>query len=334
MIVFYDPGHSVHNPEREYTSGGPIPYPECADRAHGIGAALKEAGFTLQPPPPCAPEALHTVHDGDYLDFLSAVYSNQHPHSAELVPTTFALRGGRRPPCRRAQAGYYGFDTTPRTRGSWSAARASASSALAGAGALADGAPAAYALCRPPGHHAGRDYFGGYCYLNNAALAAAHLATGARVALIDIDYHHGNGTQDIFYESAEVFFVSLHADPSYQYPLFWGYADERGTGAGEGLNRNFPLPPGTGDDAYLAALDQALALIADFDPAYLVVSAGFDIYGADPLGDWDITQAGITRVGARIAAAGRPTLLVQEGGYNLAALGANTRRLLEPFATG
>ena len=127
--------------------------------------------------------------------------------------------------------------------------------------------PAAYALCRPPGHHAGRDYFGGYCYLNNAALAAARLATTDRVALIDIDYHHGNGTQDIFYALAEVLFISLHADPTNQYPLFWGYADERGSGAGEGLTHNFPLPPGTGDDACLATLDRTLSLIANFNPA-------------------------------------------------------------------
>ena len=334
MIVFYDPGHSVHDPECEYTSSGPIPYPECADRANKIAAALKEAGFTLQPPPPCKLEALQTVHNSDYLEFLSVVYSNQPLYNAELAPTTFAIRGGRRPECRRAQAGYYGFDTTPLTPGTWAAARASASSALAAAQALATGAPAAYALCRPPGHHAGRDYFGGYCYLNNAALATARLAIDARVALIDIDYHHGNGTQDIFYESAEVFFVSLHADPSYQYPLFWGYADECGTGAGEGLTCNIPLPPDTNDDTYLVALDRALTLIANFDPAYLVVSAGLDIYGADPLGDWNITQAGITQIGIRITDAGWPTLLVHEGGYNLSALGTNARHLLEPLAAG
>ena len=242
------------------------------------------------------------------------------------------LRGhGRRPSRLRAQAGYYGIDTTPLTPGAWDPALGSASAALAGAAALLTGDSSAYALCRPPGHHAGRDYFGGYCYLNNAALAAIHLASQGRVALIDIDYHHGNGTQDIFYASADVLFISLHADPAYQYPLYWGYADERGEDEGEDLTRNFPLPPGTDDAAYLAALDAGLTLIADFDPSYLIVSAGLDIYRGDPLGDWEITQEGLQQIGARIAAMALPTLLVQEGGYDLDDLGANVRRLLAGF---
>jgi len=333
MKIFYAPGHAVHDPESEFTSRGPIPYPECARRAEGIATALStDPAFAIETPPTIDPAILHTVHDADYLHFLAQVYADQAPHSAELVPTTFPLRGhGRRPTRLRAQAGYYGFDTTPLTPGAWAAALGSASAALAAAAALLTGTPATYALCRPPGHHAGRDYFGGYCYLNNAALAAVHLSSQGRVALIDIDYHHGNGTQDIFYDSAKVLFVSLHADPAYQYPLYWGYADERGEGEGEGLTRNSPLPPGTGDAAYLATLDEALTQIADFDPGYLVVSAGLDIYCEDPLGDWEITQGGLQQIGAQIAAMALPTVIVQEGGYDLHDLGANVRRLLAGF---
>ncbi|HIL09208.1 MAG TPA: histone deacetylase family protein, partial [Candidatus Latescibacteria bacterium] len=164
-----------------------------------------------------------------------------------------------------------------------------------------------------------------------AALSAEKLAAHGRVALLDIDYHHGNGTQDIFYDSDQVFFVSIHADPAYQYPLYWGYADERGEGTGEGTTRNFPLPPNTGDKAYIETLDEALHCIEDFAPEYLIVSAGLDICREDPLGDWAITAEGVAQIGARIATAGVPTLLVQEGGYDLRGLGANVRQLLTAF---
>lgn len=333
MKVFYSPQHRVHDPASEFTSSGPIPYPECAQRATTIADALAaDSSFTITMPEPIDPAILGSVHDEDYLYFLAKVYAEQVPHSAELVPTTFPLRGrGRRPSTIKAQAGYYGFDTTPLTPGTWHAALASASAAISGAGALLAGNRCAYALCRPPGHHAGRDYFGGYCYLNNAALAAMQLTEHGRVAILDIDYHHGNGTQDIFYDSDQVLFVSIHADPGYQYPLYWGYADERGVGTGEGLTCNFPLSPNTDDMAYLATLNQGLALIDEFAPDYLVLSAGLDIFREDPLGDWHITRNGISRIGERIAASALPTLLVQEGGYDIDGLGDNVRRLLAGF---
>ena len=333
MKVFYSPAHHVHDPESEFTNSGPIPYPECARRADIIAATLAaDTTFDITAPA-AAPTLLHTIHDADYLQFLAEIYAGQAPHSAELTPTTFPLRGrGRRPPTGKAQAGYYSFDTTPLTPGAWDAARSAADSTLAGAAELLAGAPSVYALCRPPGHHAGRDYFGGYCYLNNAALAAGHLTNRGRVALLDIDYHHGNGTQDIFYDSDQVLFVSIHADPAYQYPLYWGYADEIGEGRGVNFTRNFPLPAGTSDTAYLETLDHALTLITDFAPRHLIVSAGLDIYRDDPLGDWAITEEGIGKIGEKIAAVALPTLLVQEGGYDLQGLGANVRHLLAAFA--
>ena len=184
-------------------------------------------------------------------------------------------------------------------------------------------------MARPPGHHAAADSFAGYCYLNNAAIAAqAWTDRGARVAIVDVDYHHGNGTQQIFYERDDVLFVSIHADPVREYPYFAGYADERGAGAGAGFNLNLPLEAGVTNARYLAILDQALAAIADFAPRFLVLSAGFDTFGGDPIGDFALTADAYPLIGERIAMLDLPTLVVQEGGYAVAALGENAVGLL------
>ncbi|HEV3014112.1 MAG TPA: histone deacetylase family protein, partial [Actinomycetota bacterium] len=226
--------------------------------------------------------------------------------------------------------GWFCFDTaTPMVAGSFSAALAAADAALTAADLVAAGAPAAYALCRPPGHHAGPGYYGGFCFLNNAAIAARSLHRLGRVAVVDVDFHHGNGTQDVFWEDPEVLYVSLHGDPAGHYPHFTGAADETGGGAGAGTNRNLPLPDGTGDDAYLEALAEAMAVVAGFDPATLVVSAGFDTFAGDPIGAFQVTTGGFRRIGAALAAAGRPTVVVQEGGYAVEALGANALALLQ-----
>jgi acetoin utilization deacetylase AcuC-like enzyme len=189
----------------------------------------------------------------------------------------------------------------------------------------------AFALCRPPGHHAGRENCGGYCYINNAAVAAHWLSQHGRVAVLDIDYHAGNGTQDIFYTRADVLTISLHGDPDFEYPHYIGYADEIGAGLGLGYHRNFPLPAGTDDAHYLAALAEALSMIRAFAPRHLVVSAGMDLAGGDPLGTFQITRDGIGTIGQHIAEINLPTAIVMEGGYNNAALGENMVALLEAF---
>jgi acetoin utilization deacetylase AcuC-like enzyme len=214
--------------------------------------------------------------------------------------------------------------------GTWEASYWAAQCALAGAARLRAGAPAAYALCRPPGHHAAADLYGGFCYLNNAAIAAR--ALGEAVAILDIDYHHGNGTQMIFYEDPTVLFCSLHAHPDDDYPYYWGAAEERGAGRGLGFNHNWPLPPGTGDDVYLTALDEALGVIRRFEPRFVVVSAGFDTAPGDPVGGFSLSAAALAEVGRRIAALGRPTLIVQEGGYLLDRLAEYAVAFLRPFA--
>ncbi|MCB2038972.1 MAG: histone deacetylase family protein, partial [Ottowia sp.] len=200
-----------------------------------------------------------------------------------------------------AELGYYCYDTSsPIFARTWDAAYWSAQCAVSAAVDVHAGAPVAYALCRPPGHHASRDLYGGFCYLNNAAIAAQWLADhGARVAIVDVDYHHGNGTQAIFYARRDVLFCSLHADPDADYPFFWGFADERGEGPGLGTNMNFPLPLGTTADGYLAALDAALAYVGDFGADVVVLSLGFDTYVDDPVGGFRLTTADYARVGAR-----------------------------------
>ncbi len=234
------------------------------------------------------------------------------------------------------KAGYYIMDLSACiVAGTHEAILASANCALSAA-ALILSSPvnrpvSAFALCRPPGHHAGKDYAGGYCFINNASVAANWLSSKGRVAILDIDYHAGNGTQDIFYERNDVLTISLHGDPDFEYPHFIGYADETGAGAGLGFHRNFPLPKGTGDEGYLSALDEALILIKNFAPNYLVLSTGMDTFDGDPLGTFKVTRAGFAEIGQRIAALGLPTAVIMEGGYANAALGENIVTLLENF---
>jgi acetoin utilization deacetylase AcuC-like enzyme len=309
-----------------------------------ILAALRETGWAdIQPPKEFGLEPILAVHDRDYLEFLQNGYAEWQTQGGQLGAhvDTSVLLGGTFPP-RRAmrksaaivgRVGYYTFDLScPIVAGTYAAALAAANCALTGARLIQAGQKAVFALCRPPGHHAGRDFAGGYCYLNNACIAAKYLTEGGRVTLLDVDYHCGNGSQDIFYDSAEVLTLSLHADPNRQYPYFVGYADETGDGAGAGFHRNFPLPPKTDDAVYLQTLDQALAFIRGFAPRYLVLSFGADIFEGDPLGDLAITTAGFAAIGQRIAALELPTLIVMEGGYNTEALGRNTYAFLEAFA--
>jgi acetoin utilization deacetylase AcuC-like enzyme len=221
--------------------------------------------------------------------------------------------------------------SAPILEGTYRATLGSVNCALSGAEAIQRGERAAFALCRPPGHHAGKSNCGGYCYLNNAAVAANWLSDTGKVAILDIDYHAGNGTQDIFYERGDVLTLSIHAAPDFEYPSYNGYADETGAGQGAGLHRNFPLPAGTDDTHYLSALDEALDLIQSFSPVFLVISAGMDLYAGDPLGTFKISRDGIWEIGTRIASLRLPTLIVMEGGYHNDALGENIAALLEKF---
>lgn len=362
MITIYTPEHAQHNAPHEFIEGRlTAPPHEAPERAELIRAALERAGLgPLLPPRTFGPAPLRAVHADDYLAYLEHAYERwvaAGASPAAVMPDTLPLRWmgrwvRRAPESPTAAPGYYTYDlSAPIVRGTYAAARASADVALTGAALLLEGQRAAYALCRPPGHHAGRDLCGGYCYLNNAAIAAAYLlqaAGGPRpqadepgrsaLAVLDIDFHHGNGTQQIFYERADVLVVSIHGDPARTYPYFTGYPEERGEGAGEGYNLNIVLPNGTDNARYLEALDQALARVAQARPRFLVVSAGLDTFGGDPVAQmgqeasFALTAEAYPAIGRRIAALGLPTLLVQEGGYATAALGQNLVGLLSGFA--
>ncbi|MDP7447817.1 MAG: histone deacetylase family protein [Candidatus Latescibacteria bacterium] len=324
-----------HAPEREFSRAGLLPYPESPPRYEAILASLQRASWAdFVEPVPQDDDVPASVHDADYVEFLRTAHSSWSAAGGQgdLVASLFSGGDGRRPADPAAATGYYGFDTTPITAGTWSATRAAAAAALTATDILLDGATAAYALCRPPGHHATARSFGGYCYLNHAALAAQRLAAHGTVAIIDIDYHHGNGTQQIFYHREDVLFVSLHADPEWEYPLFWGREDETGAGGGEGFTINLPMPAGTDDAGYLQSVATAVARVRAFAPRHLVVSAGFDTWRDDPLGSFRLTANGIGAIGAAIADLALPTVIVQEGGYDTLALGDLAVQVLEPFA--
>lgn len=343
MIVIASDAHLRHDPPHEFLDGALIPVFETPARVTIIRAALARAGIgPVTPPRAFGRDALLAIHDDHYLTYLETIYdrwvvAGGAPEA--VIPGTLAVRWMAKPHDHPlAEPGYYTFDTSaPIVRGTYAAACESADIALTGAALLLQGTRYAYALCRPPGHHAGRDLAGGYCFLNNAALAADYLARGAggsgvNCAILDIDFHHGNGTQRIFYERGDVLFVSIHASPSYQYPYYLGYADERGAGAGEGYNLNLPLEQGAGDRDYLAALERALAAIDAARPRFLVLSAGFDTFEGDPVaahgGGFALSAAAFPEIGRRVAALGLPTLVVQEGGYAIDALGDNAVALL------
>ncbi len=280
--------------------------------------------------------AIRAVHDTDFVNYLRNT-CRQLPPNKLLYPYVFPIRRPERPPHDRTiRAGYYCIDTfTPLSQDAYKAARSAVNVALTGAAAVLEGEPLVYSLCRPPGHHAERDTYGGFCYFCNGAIAAQHLASRlGKVAILDVDYHHGNGQQDIFYQRADVLTVSIHGHPSFAYPYFTGFADERGEGDGLGFNHNFPLPEHVGDRRYLEALDEAIGLVRRFRPEALVVSLGLDIAKADPTGTWSLTPDGLFEVGRRIGALRLPTLLVQEGGYNVRSLGRNATRMLSGVCAG
>ena len=275
------------------------------------------------------------LHDADFVHYLKVVCAGL-DEKETVYPYVFPIRlRERKPVDQEVQAGYSCIDTfTPLTRNAYTAARAAVDCALTGADLLRQGPQLVYAICRPPGHHAERRVYVGFCYFNNAAIAAHFLSVYGSVAVLDVDFHHGNGTQDIFYDRSDVLTLSIHGDPSYAYPYFAGFVDERGEGAGDGFNHNFPLPEGIGDDEYLQTLAQALAVIERFAPRFLVVSVGLDIAKGDPTGAWTISPQGLERIGGAIAGLGITTLAVQEGGYDTRVLGRNARYLLRGLQHG
>ncbi len=341
MQIVYSEAHRRHATDGVQVEGHPLDSKDVPARVDAILGAVQAAqwGPVIEPADHGLAPIL-AVHDADYLTFLRSAYAESAAYLQEAGPVftwTFAVRhAARKPRGVLGLKGYYAFGWgTPILEGTWDAAYWSAQCALTAADLVRDGKRVAYALCRPPGHHAGADLYGGYCYLNNAAIAARYLqAEGTRIAILDVDYHHGNGTQLIFFSDPGVLYCSLHAHPDEEYPYYWGDADETGIGPGEGTNRNWPLPRGTDDGSYLAVLDEALAAIRRFAPHYLVLSVGLDTVADDPEGGFRLTVEGLQQIGTRIASLDLPTVIVQEGGYLLDRLGENAVAFLRPFVDG
>lgn len=344
MKTFYNHLHAQHQGKVEMFRGALVPCFEVPARADHVLAELqrRQLGAVLEPQA-FDDSALTSVHSPRYLRFLASAWDQWvalDPSNAErdILPSTWPTRTFRtdiEPDNFAAKVGLYSYDAgTPFTRGTWVAARAGAHCALSAAQAVLAGDRAAFALSRPPGHHAGADFFGGYCFLNNAALAAQHLRDQgmAKVAILDVDYHHGNGTQAIFYDRPDVFFASIHGDPRTEYPFYLGYADEVGAGAGVGANLNLPLPRGTGFEVWAQALETALAAINRFGAKALVVSLGMDTFEGDPISGFQLKSEDYLRVGERLARAGLPTVLVFEGGYAVEAVGVNAVNVLRGWA--
>jgi acetoin utilization deacetylase AcuC-like enzyme len=344
MKIFYSEAHRKHYPPFEVFDGGKrVPYFENPDRMDRILSALKKTVWTeIIAPTDFGLDPILAVHDEDYINFLASCWTEwlasnpeiaASPEQHAFLPASFALRRKTRPTSSLyGRGGYYMMDLSACiVEATYEASLASANCALSAAEFVIQNSSPAFALCRPPGHHAGKDYAGGYCFINNASVAANWFSKKGKVAILDIDYHAGNGTQDIFYERDDVLTLSIHGDPDYEYPHYIGFADETGAGAGLGFHHNFPLPAGTEEAQYLSTLNKALSMIKEFAPKYLVISAGMDIFDGDPLGKFKVTNNGFTEIGKRIAALAVPTVIVMEGGYANEALGTNIVNLLENF---
>jgi acetoin utilization deacetylase AcuC-like enzyme len=334
--IVYSEKHRDHVPVREFngSKAALLPHPDGPERAENVLRELtaRKIGEII------APEELdmtllQRIHSPRLTAFLQEAFPRWVERvggGIELTPHSFAMGGKGLPKDPAFQAGNYCTDAqTPITSGTWSAALSAAACAATGAVRLLRGSRHAFAVCRPPGHHAGREYYGGYCYLNNAAVAAQGLLSQGSVAILDVDYHHGNGTQDLFFDNPSVFFVSVHADPNTAFPYFWGYPREGGTGRGVGTNLNLPFPRDAAEPEYWHLLDRGIEAIDDFRPDFLILSLGLDTLKDDPLGGGCLEEGSYSQMGLRVAALGLPTLVVLEGGYRAERIGVCAANLAQ-----
>jgi acetoin utilization deacetylase AcuC-like enzyme len=339
MITVFSTDHLLRSPRTELYGGELVRPHESPERAQivleriqtqRLGQVIAPAKFAAAP--------LLRVHDREYMEFLEQAWDEwvAAGNRGEAIPDCWPARrmAQRRPNSITGKLGFYAMaGETSISHGTWEAARAAVDVALTGAAHVNEGASAAFALCRPPGHHAARDLYGGYCFLNNAAIAAQYLrdSGAARVAILDVDFHHGNGTQDIFYDRADVLYVSLHGDPADAFPYFSGFADETGIGAGAGFTLNLPLPPGTEFGLWQDALRAALGRIESFRADALVVSLGVDTFADDPISFFRLKSADFSTYGRMLGACALPTLFVLEGGYAVGEIGVNVVNVLTGF---
>ncbi|WP_308917981.1 histone deacetylase family protein [Jannaschia sp. LMIT008] len=341
MRTYHSEDHRLHFPQAELAGGQLVTPFERPSRVEYVLRRLRERGFEAPADPgPCDLDAVARVHAPDYLDFLERAWDDwvADGNAGEIIATNVPAPGmsaARRPEGIEGQVGWYAHASeTAMTAGTWAAAKASAACAQAATRDVMEGARHAFALCRPPGHHATRAQFGGYCFLNNAAVAARMLRDGGagRVAVLDVDFHHGNGTQGIFWEDGTVHLVSIHGDPLHAYPHYIGYADETGAGDGAGATTNLPLPPGTPYRDWADALDRGIGAIRDRGAEALVVSLGTDAYRDDPISFFKLDSDDFRDMGARVAALDLPAVVCFEGGYAIEAVGVNAVNFLEGLA--
>jgi acetoin utilization deacetylase AcuC-like enzyme/GNAT superfamily N-acetyltransferase len=329
IVLVINDRHLIHHIEE-------LGYVESPVRIDTILKELDKTGlFNKIAPRHFSERYIKTVHDSQFVDYFKKVCDNLSAGQS-IYPYVFPIRNIARPPKELpVRAGYYCIDTfTPINGNAYLAAKRAVDCALTAAGEILEGYRLAYALVRPPGHHAERRSFGGFCYFNSAAVAAQHLSAYGKVAILDIDYHHGNGAQNIFYERPDVLTVSIHGHPSFAYPYFSGFADEKGAGAGKGFNINIPLPENVDGKKYCQVLSEAVRRTARFRPQFLIVPLGLDTAREDPTGSWSLEADDFEAVGRMVGALRLPTLVVQEGGYDTRVLGINARRFFSGLWAG
>ena len=340
MITVFSEEHRLHFGKYELFDGKFITPVECPERMDRIMQRIDEANLgEMIAPQNFGIDPIARVHSQEFIDFMRSAYANwkRRHGDSDAIPFCWPGRTFRQKPPQEidGQLGYYSFDVvTPITAGTWQAITASVNVALTGVELIRSGKRTVFSACRPPGHHAGFDFYGGYCFFNNAAIAVqALLDQGAgHVTLLDVDYHHGNGSQSIFYDRADVLYVSLHGDPRQEYPYFLGYADEKGREAGEGFNCNLPMPWGTKWEDYRQSLDQGLKQIRSFSPDVLVISLGVDTYEKDPISRFKLKSEHFLKLGDIIAKKTHcPSLFIMEGGYAVEKIGINVVKMLTGF---
>ena len=341
MKTIFSPLQQKHQGQFEFYNGAVVEGYENTSRAAFILSRIEEVGLgPILDPKPQSLDVAKRIHTPAYVDFLESAWRlwRDAGRTGTALPYAWPARGRYKdiaPDSIDALLGLYSIDTsTGFVEGTWEAVEASQDSALTAADLMVEGEQACFALCRPPGHHAGTDFNAGYCFLNNAAIAAQRVLDGgaSRITILDIDYHHGNGTQEIFYERCDVQVVSLHADPRNDYPFFAGYADERGSGNGEGFNLNIPLPDGSDWQQWDSALEFALGSIRQFGPDVVIISLGVDTFEGDPISRFRLSHSHFPLIGARLAGLGTKTLFVLEGGYAVEDVGLNVVGVLSGYA--
>ena len=337
MKVIHTNKQLSHEPKKFLVAGSFETHPEKPERARILLNAAKEFGLTSEQPEDYGINYITEIHTERYIHYLQNIYKRWDRKKNTSDEVTPGIHPDRRdcgyPDSAEGQIGFHHADlSSPIGACTWESAYWSAQSAIHAAKLVSKGEQSTYALCRPPGHHAAKDYAAGFCYLGNTAIAAQTLKDKYnKIAVLDVDVHHGNGTQDIFYDRDDILTVSIHADPIRFYPFFWGHANELGENNGYGFNLNLPLPRGTKDNEYLVTLNHALEKISQFKPDALVIALGLDAYEKDPLQGFSITTRGFEKIGQTIGASKLPTVIVQEGGYLSPELGINLASFLEGF---